>query len=132
MNLDHPPQFNKKPPSNNLHANTTGGTKVSPEQQAAIKKAAETGKQHQQEFPEIALDYINGISVDGLIAKYDIQQKFGLLSAELTKSAVTNALGGYKGYYNVSYTGLITDPEIFKTIGKKHMKDSSKRLGEIT
>src|SRR3989344_6627690 len=131
MNQERPPQFNKAP-SNVSETKTFSETdKLSSEQINGIKFAAEIGRKIQIAIPQIATDYVNGLSLLELVYKYDIQKNFGMANIKSAKIAVLNALGGYSGDFSASYSGLI-DSETLKIIGKEHRKDSSSKLGELT
>lgn len=62
MNHEIPPQ-SKKPPSSNLEIEASvSEDKLSTEQKIAIKLSVDIGRKIQLEFPQIAIDYINGLS----------------------------------------------------------------------
>ncbi len=132
MNPDRPSQF-VKPPSGNLDTGTsTSEHELRPEQRAAIRLAAEVGRQIQQTCTEIAIDYTNGLSLSELVEKYDIQERFGINKRQTARVSVMNALKGYSGSSVASYPGLIKDLEILEAIRKKHRREGGKKTGELT
>jgi hypothetical protein len=124
MNPDKQPQFNKPVASNLDIGQSESEGNLSAEQKAGIKFSIEIGKQIKQSCPEIAMDYINGASTAELVVKYDILKRFNVENMSTAQRAVGNALKGYSGTFGLSYPGLIKDPEIIKTIGKKHQKQA--------
>ena len=103
------------------------------EQLFAIKKAGEVGKRLQEDFPEIADHYRNGMTMPKISREYFIQEMYNT-SESVALSAVNCALGGYYYYYDfdeISYPGLIEDPEERRNIGLEHKRENGKALYEL-
>lgn len=130
MNPEKPPQFNNPPSSVLKEKIKAERSKLSLEQMGAMKLSVETGKKIQGEFPQIALDYVNGLTAPELVEKYDIQKRYGIPNQSTARAAVSYALIGYAGRHSPSYPALIRDPDILKAIGEKHKKASAQKTGK--
>ena len=100
------------------------------EQLFAIRRAAELGKRLQEDFPEIADRYRNGMTQPEISLEYCIQELYDTTSRDVALAAVHFALGGYD-FGGISYPGLIEDPEERRNIGLEHNRESGKATYEM-
>ena len=100
------------------------------EQIVTIKRAAELGKRLQEDFPEIADRYRNGMTLPEISLEYCIQELYDTTSRDVARNAVRDALGGYD-FGGISYPGLIEDDEERRNIGLEHMRESGKANYEM-
>ena len=101
------------------------GSSFTVAQLVAIKKAAEVGKRLQEDFPEIADRYRNGMTMPEISLEYCIQELYDATSREVARIAVRYALEGYD-FGGISYPGLIEDPEERRNIGLEHNRANGK------
>ncbi|MAH51367.1 hypothetical protein CMI37_36460 [Candidatus Pacearchaeota archaeon] len=96
---------------------------MEPKQFAAIKFSLKKAIKLQGLHPEIADDYKNGMTLQGIAAKYEIQNLFGVLTSETASRIVYCALSGnLEGRFGYSFEGLLTNEEL-SSIGKNHMSN---------
>ncbi len=81
------------------------------------------GRKIQDEFPEIAGDYLNEMYLKEIVTKYDFPHRYRI-SIPVGKSAVHYALSGFEGGHfhggNVdAYPGLITDRAVLTDLAHK-------------
>ena len=106
------------------------GSSLTGEQLFAIRKAGELGKRLQEDFPEIADEYRNGMTLAKISLEYCIQELYDARTSGIARSAVRDALVGYD-FDGISYLGLIEDPEERRNIGLEHHRESGKTLYEM-
>jgi hypothetical protein len=82
--------------------------RLTPEQQAAIRLAAEIGDDLRKNCPELAEGYRSGLTAPMLVARHGFDRRYGV-SRRAAVGAVRNAIRGYSGYSYESYPGLIAD-----------------------
>jgi len=128
MSSEGPPKFD------NFDFASAEKEKLSIEQRRAIKLSLTWAKEIQKAFPQIALDYINGIVAPEIVKKYNIQEIYGIESPELAVKTVHCAIRGSKGSYEMTgvqpFPGLIDDPEIRKILTTKHKKIGAVKSGK--
>jgi len=109
-------------------------TGLSVEQKKAFIISVKIGRQIQLDIPEIAIDYVNGLSLNELATKYDIQNRYGITTPKVAAAAVYYALTGFQDKSGKdssnNYPGLITDADARKIIGAQHQKRQHKILGQ--
>ena len=105
------------------------GSSLTREQLLALRKASELGKRLQEDFPEIADEYRNGMTLSKISSEYCIQELYDA-SRSVAITAVGNALRGYD-FDGISYLGLIEDPEELRNIGLEHIRENGKALYEL-
>jgi hypothetical protein len=104
----------------------------------AIKICAVMGLRLQDELPQIAEEYMGGLSYSRIGVKHDIRSRIekyfkipsGKVSRSTVSTSVLNALWGYKGGFGRGpYGGLIEDDGLLR---EKLFRDYQKRNGEFT
>ena len=101
------------------------GSSLTGEQLVAIRKARDIGKRLQEDFPEIADRYRNGMTMPEISLEYCIQELYDVRTRKVARSAVHYALKGYH-FGGISYPGLIEDPEERRNLGLEHMRETGK------
>ena len=106
------------------------GSSLTVEQLFAIRRAGEVGKRLQEDFPEIADRYRNGMTLPEISLEYCIQELYDTTSRDVARNAVRDALRGYD-FDEISYPGLIEDDEERRNIGLEHMRENGKANYEM-
>ena len=99
------------------------------EQLFAIRRSGEVGKRLQEDFPEIADEYRNGMTMSEISLEYCIQDLYDA-SREVARIAISYALRGYD-FGGISYPGLIEADEERRNIGLKHNRENGKATYEM-
>jgi hypothetical protein len=82
--------------------------RLTDQQVAAIRLAAEMGDAIRKSHPEIAEEYRSGLTASELVARHGFDRRHGV-SRRTAVGAVRNAIGGYSGLCYEPYQGLIGD-----------------------
>jgi len=93
--------------------------RLTAEQRAAIRLAAEIGADLQNSCPELADEYRSGLTAPMLAAKHEVDSRYGVTKLAAA-SAVRNAIRGYSGYYHAAYPGLIADKSERENLALDH------------
>ena len=99
------------------------------EQLFAIRKSGEVGKRLQEDFPEIADRYRNGMTMHEISLEYCIQELYDV-SREVARGAIRYALGGHN-FGGILYLGLIEDEEERRNLGLDHLREHGKATYEM-
>ena len=91
---------------------------------AAIRHSLEIGREIQIRFPDVADDYRNGMTLEGIVKKYKINEIFGIKNTSTANMVVYSALRGYDGKLEQitdvkEYPGLIEE-EILQLLAAEH------------
>jgi hypothetical protein len=89
------------------------------EQQAAIRLAAEIGDDLRKNCPELAEEYRRGATAPMLVATYGFDRRYGV-NRRAAIGAVRNAIRGYSGHCYESYPGLIADRSERESLALDH------------
>jgi len=93
--------------------------RLAAKQRAAIRLAAEIGYDLRSSCPELAEEYRNGLTAPMLVAKHEVDRRYGV-TKRAAVSAVRNAIRGYSGYYHEAYPGLIVDKSERENLALDH------------
>ena len=83
-------------------------SRLTGQQQAAIRLAAAIGDEIRKSHPEIAEEYRSGLTASELVAGHRFDHRYGV-SRRTAIAAVRNAIRGYSGNCYEPYQGLIED-----------------------
>ena len=95
------------------------GNRLTAEQRAAIRLAAEIGDDLRHSCPDLAEEYRRGLTAPMLVAKHGLDRRYGV-TKRAAVSAVRNAIRGYSGYCYEAYPGLIADRSERKNLALDH------------
>ena len=106
---------------------------ISQEELNGMVFSVKIGRKLQVEYPTIADDYRSGLSINSIIERYNITEKYGI-KIKTAENAVRYALRGYDGSISITeedvYPGLILDKDELLNIAHIHNVDASKKIGE--
>ena len=106
------------------------GSSLTVEQLVAIRRSGEVGKRLQEDFPEIADRYRNGMTQPEISLEYCIQELYDTTSRDVARIAISYALRGYD-FGGISYPGLIEADEERRNIGLEHNRENGKAAYEM-
>ena len=95
------------------------GSRLTGQQQAAIRLAAAVGDEIRKSDPEIAEEYRSGLRASELVAGHKFDHRYGG-SRQAAVAAVRNAIRGYSGRYHETYQGLIADRSERESVALAH------------
>lgn len=127
--------FEKSPQYKNFGAEFQSEVKntLSEQQKSAFILSLKVGEKIQNDFPNIAIDYVNGATLSEIVKNYRIDEQYGV-TKKIAKGAVLIALKGFSPKPNskttAEFSGLIKDQEILRKIGQKHITDSGTKHGQ--
>ncbi len=96
---------------------------------AGSKGAIKTGQKIKEDCPCIADMYTSGKTLPEIVLELDIVTKYDLTSPATAASAVSYALRGHDGKYEIpAYSGLIKDKTRLDQLAAEHNYESGKKL----
>jgi|SRR3989344_7119785 len=101
------------------------------DQYTAIQGVINAGRKIAESHPEVAEHYISGRTQREITDLFDFQLKFPRLTRRNVQNAVSYALRGHQGNFDIpAYDGLINDQSELERLAYEHHVESGRRLAQ--